>query len=103
MPLNKVTRSGVRSFFQQQQILVSAAVAVFALLSVLKVPTHLWVILVFALCIGNLTFPIMTRLARYYSPLPVPLNWFVGILVLAVVSLGTVIVAAGIIYGLLME
>lgn len=103
MPLDKVARSGIRRFFQQQQVLVFAAVAVFALLSVLKVPTHLWVILVFALCIGNLTFPIMTRLARYYSPLPVPLNWFVGILVLAVVSLGTVIVAAGIIYGLLME
>jgi sigma-B regulation protein RsbU (phosphoserine phosphatase) len=103
MPLDKVTRSGVRSFFQQQQILVSAAVAVFALLSVLKVPTHLWAVLVFALCIGNLMFPIMKRLARYYSRLAFPFNWLVGLLVLAVVSLGTVIVATGVIYWLLME
>jgi len=82
---------------------VFAAVTVFALLSVLKVSTHFWVILVFALCIGNLTFPIMTLLARYYSRLAFPLNWLVGIPVLAFVSLGTVIVAAGIIYSLLME
>ncbi len=73
------------------------------MLSVLKVSTHFWVILVFALCIGNLTFPIMTLLARYYSRLAFPLNWFVGIPVLAFVSFGTVIVAAGIIYNLLME
>jgi phosphoserine phosphatase RsbU/P len=103
MPLDNLTRSGVRRFFHQQQVLVFAAVAVFALLSVLKVPTHLWVILVFALCIGNLTFPIMRSLGRYYSRLALPLNWIVGLLVLAVVSLGTVIVAAGVIYGLLME
>jgi sigma-B regulation protein RsbU (phosphoserine phosphatase) len=97
-----VTRSGVRRFFQQQQVMVFAAVAVFALLSVLKVPTHLWACLVFALCIGNLMFPIMNRLARYYSRLAFPLNWLVGLLVLAVVSLGTVIVATGVIYWLLM-
>jgi len=103
MALDKVTRSGVRSFFQQQQVLVFVAVAVFALLSVLKVPTHLWSVLVFALCIGNLMFPIMKRLARYYSRLAFPLNWLVGLLVLAVVSLGTVIVATSVIYGLLME
>jgi phosphoserine phosphatase RsbU/P len=103
MPLDNLTRSGVRRFFQQQQVVVFAAVAVFAVLSVLKVPTHLWACLVFALCIGNLMFPIMKRLARYYSRLPFPLNWLVGLLVLAVVSLGTVIVATGVIYGLLME
>jgi predicted PurR-regulated permease PerM len=102
MPLDRVTRSGVRRFFQQQQVMVFAAVAVFALLSVLKVPTHLWACLVFALCIGNLMFPIMNRLARYYSRLAFPLNWLVGLLVLAVVSLGTVIVATGVIYWLLM-
>ena len=90
-------------FFQQQQVLVFATVAVFALLSVLKVPTRLWVILVFALCIGNLMFPIMGRLGRYYSRLAFPLNWLVGLLVLAVVSLGTVSVATGVIYALLME
>jgi hypothetical protein len=42
MPPDNVTRSGVRRFFQQQQVVVFAAVAVFALLSILKVPTHLW-------------------------------------------------------------
>jgi phosphoserine phosphatase RsbU/P len=103
MALANVTRSAVRRFFQQQQVLVFAAVAVFALLSVLKVPTHLWATLVFALCIGNLMFPVMNRLARYYSRLAFPLNWLLGLLVLGVVSLGTVIVATGVIYGLLME
>lgn len=102
MPLGKVTRSGVRRLFQQQQILVFAAVAVFALLSVLKIPSHFWTCLVFALCVGNLMFPIMIRLNRYYSRLTFPLNWLVGLLILAVVSFGTVL-ATGVIYALLME
>jgi phosphoserine phosphatase RsbU/P len=98
MPFYKMTRSTVRDFLQQQQVLVFAAVAVFAVLSILKVSTHLWANVVFALCIGNLMFPIMKRLGRYYSRLAFPLNWVVGLLVLAFVSLGTVIVATGIIY-----
>jgi len=103
MLLDKLARSSVRRFFQQQQVLVFAAVAVFALLSALKIPSHLWVCLVFALCIGNLMFPIMKRLRRYYSRLTFPLDWLVGLLILAVVSFGTVIVAAAVIYALLME
>jgi hypothetical protein len=103
MPLHKITRSTVQEFFQQQQVLVFAAVAVFAVLSVLKVSTHLWANVVFALCIGNLMFPIMKCLGRYYSRLAFPLNWVVGLLVLAVVSLGTVIVATGIIYTSFMQ
>ena len=103
MPLYKMTRSTVRDFFQQQQVLVFAAVAVFAVLSVLKVSTHLWANVVFALCIGNLMFPIMNRLGRYFSRLVFPLNWVVGLLVLAVASLGTVIVATGIIYTSFMQ
>jgi len=103
MPLHKTTRSTVRDFFQQQQVLVFAAVAVFAVLSVLKVSTHLWANIVFALCIGNLMFPIMNRLGRYFSRLVFPLNWVVGLLILAVVSLGTVIVATGVIYVFLMQ
>ena len=96
--LSQDSRSTVRDFLQQQQVLVFAAVAVFAVLSILKVSTHLWANVVFALCIGNLMFPIMKRLGRYYSQLAFPLNWVVGLLVLAFVSLGTVIVATGIIY-----
>jgi len=103
MSFGNVTRNDVREFFQQQQVLVFAAVAVFALISVLKIPTHFWTNLVFALCIGNLTFPIMNHMTRYYSRLAFPFNWIVGILTLAVVSLGTVIVAAGFIYRFLME
>ena len=103
MPLHKTTRSTVRDFFQQQQVLVFAAVAVFAVLSVLKVSTHLWANVVFALCIGNLMFPIMNRLGRYFSRLVFPLNWVVGLLILAVVSLGTVLVATGVIYVFLMQ
>jgi phosphoserine phosphatase RsbU/P len=48
-------------------------------------------------------FPIMIRLDRYYSRLAFPLNWLVSLLILAVVSFGTVIVAAGLVYWLLME
>ena len=103
MPFDKVTRDGFRRFFQQQQILVFASVAVFALLSVLKVPTHLWAILVFAFCIGNLNFPIMSSLGRYYSRLVFPLNWLVGLTVLGVVTLGTVSVATAVIYSFLMD
>jgi sigma-B regulation protein RsbU (phosphoserine phosphatase) len=103
MLLHKMTRSTVQGFFQQEQVLVFAAVAVFAVLSVLKVSTHRWANVVFALCIGNLMFPIMNSLGRYYSRLAFPLNWVVGLLVLAVVSLGTVIVATGVIYALLMQ
>ena len=103
MPLHKTTRSTVRDFFQQQQVLVFAAVAVFAVLSVLKVSTHLWANVVFALCIGNLMFPIMNRLGRYFSRLVFPLDWVVGLLTLAVVSLGTVLVATGVIYVFLMQ
>jgi len=103
MPLHKTTRSTVRDFFHQQQVLVFAAVAVFAVLSVLKVSTHLWANVVFALCIGNLMFPIMNRLGRYFSRLVFPLDWVVGLLTLAVVSLGTVIVATGVIYVFLMQ
>jgi phosphoserine phosphatase RsbU/P len=103
MPLHKATRSTVQRFFQQQQVLVFAAVAVFAVLSVLKVSTHLWANVVFALCIGNLMFPIMNRLGRYFSRLVFPLNWVVGVLILAVVSLATVIVATGVIYVFLMQ
>jgi len=103
MPLHKTTRSTVRDFFQQQQVIVFAAAAVFAVLSVLKVSTHLWANVVFALCIGNLMFPIMNRLGRYFSRLVFPLNWVVGLLILAVVSLGTVLVATGVIYVFLMQ
>jgi len=103
MPLDKAARSAVRRFFQRQQVLVFAAVAVFALLSVLRISSHLWTCLVFALCIGNLMFPIMRWLERYYSRLTAPLYWLVGLPILAVVSFGTVIVATAVIYALLME
>jgi sigma-B regulation protein RsbU (phosphoserine phosphatase) len=103
MPLDKAARSGVGRFFRRQQFLVFAGVAVFALLSVLRISSHFWTCLVFALCIGNLMFPIMRRLERYYSRLTVPLYWLVGLPILAVVSFGTVIVATAVIYTLLME
>jgi sigma-B regulation protein RsbU (phosphoserine phosphatase) len=48
-------------------------------------------------------FPIMNRLGRYFSRLVFPLNWVVGLLILAVVSLGTVLVATGVIYVFLMQ
>jgi predicted PurR-regulated permease PerM len=103
MPLHKMTQSTVRNFLQQQQALVFAAVAVFAVLSVLKVSTHLWANVVFALCIGNLTFPIMEALGAILFPACLSPELGRGLLILAFVSLGTVMVATGIIYTSFMQ
>jgi hypothetical protein len=46
-------RMDVRRFFQQQQLYVFVGVALFAVISALRLSTHLWTVLVFSLCIGN--------------------------------------------------
>jgi hypothetical protein len=45
-------RMDVRRFFQQQQLYLFVGVALFAVISALRLSTHLWTVLVFCLCIG---------------------------------------------------
>jgi sigma-B regulation protein RsbU (phosphoserine phosphatase) len=81
---------------------VFVGVALFAVFSALRLPTHLWTILVFCLCIGNLSNPIMVGLGRYYAQRTFPLNWIVYLPLLALVSLISATVATGIVYWIIL-
>ena len=70
--LLRADRIDVRRLFQQQPLYVFVGVALFAVISALRLSTHLWTVLVFSLCIGNLTVPIMSRFERYYTRLAFP-------------------------------
>lgn len=95
-------RDEIRGWFQRQQLYVFVAVAVFAVFSALQVQTRVWTILVFCLCIGNVMFPVMNYLGRYYDKLGFPYNWLVYIPLLAVVSFASTALATGIVYWLLL-
>jgi sigma-B regulation protein RsbU (phosphoserine phosphatase) len=97
-----LNRNGIRRWFQRQQLYVFVAVALFALFSALHVQTRVWTILVFSLCIGNVMFPVMSYLGRYYAGRAFPFNWFVYIPLLAVVSFASTALATGIVYRLLL-
>lgn len=99
MPVDRAT---IRRFFQRQQLYVFVAVALFAVLSGLHVGTRLWAVLVFALCIGNLTFPVMNRLRHYYVNRPFPLNWLFFLTLLAVVGFCSAAIATGIVHWVLL-
>ena len=101
--LLRADRIDVRRLFQQQPLYVFVGVALFAVISALRLSTHLWTVLVFSLCIGNLTVPIMSRFERYYTRLAFPFNWFVYLPLLALVGLGSAIVATGMVYWLLLD
>ena len=96
-------RIDVRRFFQRQQLYVFVGVALFAVISALRLSTHLWTVLVFSLCIGNLTVPIMSRFERYHTRLIFPFNWLVYLPLLALVGLGSAIVATVMVYWLLLD
>lgn len=69
---------GVRRFFSRQLVLVMVAAALFAILWVANVrgPGMGWFpILLYVLFIGNLTTPVMNRLAPLSSRLPFPWDW----------------------------
>jgi phosphoserine phosphatase RsbU/P len=100
--LPSANRIDIRGFLQQQQLYVFVGVALFAVISALRLSTHLWTVLVFSLCIGNLTVPIMSRFERYYSRLAFPFNWLVYLPLLALVGLGSAIVATAVVYWLLL-
>ena len=82
---------------------LSVGVALFAVISALRLSTHLWTVLVFSLCIGNLAVPTMSRFERYYTRLAFPFNWFVYLPLLPLVGLGSATVATVILYWLLID
>ena len=102
MALIPVDRGRIRRFFQRQQLYVFVAVALFAVLSGMHVVTRFWAVMVFALCIGNLTFPIMNHLRRYYVNRAFPLNWLFYLTLLAVVGFASTAVATGIVRWVLL-
>jgi phosphoserine phosphatase RsbU/P len=93
----------LRRLFQQQQLYVFVGVALFAVVSAVGLTTYVWTVLVFTLCVGNLTVPVMHRLEPAYAARKFPLNWLVYVLLLALVALGATVVAAIIVYGVLLD
>jgi sigma-B regulation protein RsbU (phosphoserine phosphatase) len=96
---------GARTFFSRQGVLFVVAVALFAVLWVTNVRgpgTGFVPVLLYTLIIGNLTTPIMNRLAPLSSRLRFPLDWIAYLTLLfftavAIVSLTLTIVMA--LYG----
>jgi phosphoserine phosphatase RsbU/P len=97
-----LSRRDLRKFFQQQQLYVFVAVAVFALFTALRLTTRLWSVLVFSLCVGNLAVPVMSRFERYYTRRAFPFNWLIFIPLLGLVSMGSVAVATAVLYWLVL-
>jgi sigma-B regulation protein RsbU (phosphoserine phosphatase) len=93
---------GVRTFFSRQLPLVMVAAALFAILWVANVrgPGMNFIsILLYSLFIGNLTTPMMNRLAPLSSRLRFPWNWlafltFLFLTAVAIASLTVVIIMA---------
>lgn len=93
---------GVRTFFSKQLLLVMVAVALFAILWVTNVrgPGVDFVsILLYSLFIGNLTTPMMNRLAPLSSRLRFPWDWlaflaFLFLTAVAIASLTVLIIMA---------
>jgi hypothetical protein len=89
---------GVRRFFARQLVLVMVAAALFAILWVANVRgpgMGLVPILFYCLFIGNLTTPIMNRLAPLSSRLRFPWDWvaYVILLFLTAVAIASLTVA----------
>jgi sigma-B regulation protein RsbU (phosphoserine phosphatase) len=89
---------GVRTFLSRQPLLVMVGAALFAILWVANVRgpgTGLVPILLYTLFIGNLTTPMMNRLAPLSSRLPFPWDWvaFLIFLFFTAVTIMTLTVA----------
>src|SRR5271165_7489765 len=89
---------GVRTFFSRQLLLVMVAAALFAILWVANVRgpgMGLFPILLYGLFIGNLTTPIMNRLAPLSSRLRFPWDWvaYLIFLFLTAVAIASLTVA----------
>ena len=93
---------GVRAFFARQLVLVMVAAALFAILWVANVRgpgMGLVSVLLYSLFIGNLTTPLMNRLAPLSSRLRFPWDWvafliFLFLTAVAIASLTVVIIMA---------
>jgi sigma-B regulation protein RsbU (phosphoserine phosphatase) len=93
---------GARTFFSRQGVLFVVAVALFAILWVTNVRgrgTGFVPVLLYTLIIGNLTTPIMNRLAPLSSRLRFPWDWvafliFLFLTAVAIASLTVVIIMA---------
>jgi phosphoserine phosphatase RsbU/P len=93
---------GVRTFFSRQLLLVMVAAALFAILWVANVRgpgLGLVSVLLYSLFIGNLTTPMMNRLAPLSSRLRFPWDWvafliFLFLTAVAIASLTVVIIMA---------
>jgi phosphoserine phosphatase RsbU/P len=93
-----VDSMGVRRFFSRQLLLVMVAAALFAILWVANVRgagMGWFPILLYGLFIGNLTTPIMNRLAPLSSRLGFPWNWiaYLTFLFLTAVAIASLTVA----------
>ena len=97
-----MNRTRIRAFFQKQQLYVFVGVALFAVFSALRLQTHLWTVLVFSLCIGNLVTPLMNSLGGLYARRSFPFNWLVYLPLLVLTSLGSAMVATAIVYWLVL-
>jgi phosphoserine phosphatase RsbU/P len=93
---------GVRTFFSRQLLLVMVSAALFAILWVANVRgpgTGFLSILLYSLFIGNLTTPVMNRLAPLSSRLRFPWDWvafltFLFLTAVAIASLTVMIIMA---------
>lgn len=84
-----------RRFFTNQLIFIAAAVSVFGIVSVIGWPGRDFIgILVFSLCVGNLTMLGMTRLSPFVSRLPFPYDWLAYLSFLFLVALTSAIGAS---------
>jgi serine phosphatase RsbU (regulator of sigma subunit) len=90
-------------FFRQQQLYVFVGVALFVVISALRLSTHLWTVLVYSLCIGNVAVPIVGRFERYYGRLAFPFNWLVYLPVLGLASVVSASAATFLIYWLILD
>jgi serine phosphatase RsbU (regulator of sigma subunit) len=90
-------------FFRLQQLYVFVGVVLFAVISVLRLSTHLSTVLVYSLCIGNVAVPIVSGLERSYARRSFPFNWLVYLPVLALAGLVSASVATFLIYWLILD
>jgi hypothetical protein len=82
--------TGLRAFFSSQLLLVMVAAALFAILWVANVRgpgTSFVSILLYSLFIGNLTTPMMNRLAPQSSRLRFPWDWVAYLIILFVTAI----------------
>jgi len=96
---------GARTFFSRQGVLFVVAVALFAVLWVTNVRgsgTSFVAVLLYTLIIGNLTTPIMNRLAPFSSRLRFPFDWVAYLILLlltAVACASLTVTVVMVLYG----